>query len=194
MMQQIQSYQDLVSVLNQNDTVYLLLYKKGSETSDCAFSNFEQSATGKDNISFLVADVSEVRDIHGKYGITTVPTLLSFEKSEFKNTYKGCNGADFYRSLFENALFSAESGNENKPKQKPVVVYSTPTCSWCTRLKNYLNENGIKYKDIDVSKDTKAAEEMVKKSGQQGVPQSTIGGQHIVGFDKAKIDKLLNLN
>jgi glutaredoxin len=56
-----------------------------------------------------------------------------------------------------------------------------------------LNDKGIKYSEIDVSKDSKAAEAMVKKSGQQGVPQTTIGSEHIVGFDKARIDKLLNI-
>ncbi len=57
-----------------------------------------------------------------------------------------------------------------------------------------MDQNAIKYKEIDVSKDQKAAEAMVRKSGQQGVPQTDIGGQMIVGFDKVKINTLLGIN
>jgi glutaredoxin-like YruB-family protein len=74
-----------------------------------------------------------------------------------------------------------------------VTVYSTPSCSWCTTLKSYFKQNNIRFKDIDVSKDTRAAEEMVRKSGQQGVPQTDINGTMIVGFDKNRINQLLDI-
>ena len=74
---------------------------------------------------------------------------------------------------------------------KTVVVFSTPTCSWCRKLKNYLKENGIRFKDVDVSRDQRAAQDMIRKSGQQGVPQMWINNSAIVGFDKAKIDRML---
>ena len=69
-----------------------------------------------------------------------------------------------------------------------IKVYSTPTCPWCVKLKEYLDEKKVKYKNIDVSVDQKAASEMVKKSGQMGVPQTEINGKIIVGFDKEAID------
>ncbi len=72
-----------------------------------------------------------------------------------------------------------------------VKVYSTKTCPWCHKLKDYLNEKKIKFEDIDVGEDKKAAEEMVKKSGQMGVPVSDINGKIIVGFDKEEIEKAL---
>jgi|TARA_B100002003_G_C14108963_1_gene533373 glutaredoxin-like YruB-family protein len=72
-----------------------------------------------------------------------------------------------------------------------IKVFSTPTCPWCTKLKEYLDEKKIKYKSIDVSQDQEAASEMVKKSGQMGVPQTEINGKIIVGFDKEAIDKEL---
>ena len=74
---------------------------------------------------------------------------------------------------------------------KEIKVFSTPTCPWCTKLKEYLDEKKIKYKSIDVSQDQEAASEMVKKSGQMGVPQTEINGKIIVGFDKEAIDKEL---
>jgi glutaredoxin-like YruB-family protein len=74
-----------------------------------------------------------------------------------------------------------------------VVVFSTPTCPHCVSVKRYLKEKGIRFKDVDVSRDTRAASEMVRKTGQQGVPQLWINNRPIVGFDRSKIDNLLNL-
>ncbi|OAA21898.1 glutaredoxin family protein [Kosmotoga sp.] len=74
-----------------------------------------------------------------------------------------------------------------------VTVYSTPSCPWCRKAKQYFKSLGIPFKDIDVSKNQKKAEEMYRKSGQMGVPVITIGNQVIVGFDKAKIDKILGI-
>jgi len=74
-----------------------------------------------------------------------------------------------------------------------IVVFGTPTCAWCRKLKNYLKKNKIKFRDVDISKNGRAAKDMVRKSGQQGVPQMWINGRPIVGFDKQKIDRLLKL-
>jgi glutaredoxin-like YruB-family protein len=74
-----------------------------------------------------------------------------------------------------------------------VKVYSTPSCPWCVRAKAYLEENGIPFTDVDVSKDVAAAREMVKISDQMGVPVITIDGNVVVGFDKKRIDELLGL-
>lgn len=185
----LNSYSDFKEKNKSLENFWVLMFKKESEQSDCAYKNIELAKNGQ---TVFVADVNNVKDIHTKFDVKTVPTLLKFENKEFKGVYKGCNDANYYKSLFDNTLFSA-SANNNTPKQKSVTVYSTPTCSWCTRIKDYLKSNNIRFKDIDVSKDQKAAEAMVKRSGQQGVPQTLIGGQLIIGFDKAKIDKLLGL-
>jgi len=73
-----------------------------------------------------------------------------------------------------------------------VKVYSTPTCPWCTKAKEYLKSKNVDFDDIDVSKDPNAATEMIKKSGQRGVPVLDINGNIIVGFDQKAIDKLIN--
>jgi len=54
---------------------------------------------------------------------------------------------------------------------KKVIVFTTPTCSHCNSAKRYLREKGIKFKEVDVSRNQKAAQDMVRKTGQQGVPQ-----------------------
>ena len=81
-----------------------------------------------------------------------------------------------------------------KAEQKNVKVYSTKTCPYCTMAKEFLKTNKIKYEDIDVGVDRKAAEEMIKKSGQMGVPVIDIGGTIIVGYNKEAIKKALNLH
>ena len=72
-----------------------------------------------------------------------------------------------------------------------VTVYSTPSCSYCIRLKSYLNQKGITFTNIDVSSDAQSLEKMISFSGQMGVPVINIDGEIVVGFDKEKIDKLL---
>ncbi len=76
---------------------------------------------------------------------------------------------------------------------KKVVVYSTPTCSWCMRVKQFLAENNIPFENYDVSADQAKAEEMIQKSGQMGVPVLDIDGEIIVGFDKEKIKQALGI-
>ncbi|MDD5477446.1 MAG: glutaredoxin domain-containing protein [Candidatus Omnitrophica bacterium] len=76
---------------------------------------------------------------------------------------------------------------------KSVIVYSTPSCPWCIRVKQFLKENNILFLDWDVSVDQLAADEMIKKSGQMGVPVLDIDGQIIVGFDKEKIKSALGV-
>lgn len=76
---------------------------------------------------------------------------------------------------------------------KRVKVYSTPTCPYCVRAKEFLKENNIDFEDIDVSVDSFQAEEMVKKSGQMGVPVLDIDGEIITGFDKEAISRALGL-
>ena len=75
---------------------------------------------------------------------------------------------------------------------KKVVIYSTPTCPYCKRAKDYLSRKGIPYTDINVAQDREKAKEMIQKSGQMGVPVITIDNEIIVGFNQALLDKLLS--
>ncbi|AER66977.1 glutaredoxin-like protein, YruB-family [Thermovirga lienii DSM 17291] len=75
-----------------------------------------------------------------------------------------------------------------------VKVYSTPTCPWCVKAKDYLKSINVDFEDVDVSKDREAAMEMVRKTRQMGVPVVQIGSTYIVGFDKDAIDEALKEN
>ncbi len=72
-----------------------------------------------------------------------------------------------------------------------VTVYSTPTCPWCKKAKEWLTANKVKFTDVDVSSDEAAAEKMINATGQTGVPQIEIDGEWIVGFDQEALSKKL---
>ncbi|MAT58794.1 MAG: glutathione S-transferase N-terminal domain-containing protein [Melioribacteraceae bacterium] len=77
--------------------------------------------------------------------------------------------------------------------QPKVIMFSTPTCSFCTTAKRYFREKGIRFTDVDVSKDQKAALDMQRRTGQTGVPVILINNRPIIGFDKNKINSMLNI-
>ena len=74
---------------------------------------------------------------------------------------------------------------------KFIKVYSTPTCPYCIRLKEFLKQNKVQFENIDVSSDQEKAQEMIDASGQMGVPVIKIDNTVIVGFDKPKIIQAL---
>ena len=75
-----------------------------------------------------------------------------------------------------------------------ITIYSTTQCPYCKMAKEYLDQKGIPYKDINVQDDDEAAAEMIRKSGQMGVPVLDINGKIIVGFDRGAVDEALNSN
>jgi len=74
-----------------------------------------------------------------------------------------------------------------------VKVYSTPACPYCKMTKDYLSSKNIPFEDIDVSSNSQAAKEMVDISGQMGVPVVVADGEAVVGFDKVRLEAILNL-
>jgi glutaredoxin-like YruB-family protein len=189
---EVNSLPELQQKIGNEKRSFLLIYKQGSEQSEKAYKNLAEAATDVSDIGIFTADVNRVRDIHPAYSITSAPSLLEFKGDVLKNAYKGAHDPSYYLGLFENAVYVAKAEKAGKTV-KQVTVYTTPTCSWCNTLKSYLNKNKIRYSEVDVSKDESAAQEMVRRSGQQGVPQTLISGEMVVGFDKAKINRLLEI-
>ncbi|MBN2119496.1 MAG: glutaredoxin family protein [Candidatus Omnitrophica bacterium] len=73
-----------------------------------------------------------------------------------------------------------------------IKIYSMPTCPYCKMAKEYLSSKGISFRDIDVSADHDALEEMIKISGQMGVPVIVSGDKVVTGFDKSGIDSVIS--
>lgn len=76
---------------------------------------------------------------------------------------------------------------------KKVTVYSTPACPYCVMVKNFLKQNKVEFKEIDISVDKAAAERILEKTGARSVPITEINGEFVVGYDLPKIRKLLGL-
>lgn len=74
-----------------------------------------------------------------------------------------------------------------------VILYTTPTCTYCKSAKAFFEEHGVDYEEIDVSQDVQKAQELIEKTGQTGVPVIEIDGEVIIGFDKRRIARALGL-
>lgn len=188
--EKVTSHGDFIAKAGNTGKVFLMLYRGGSEQSECALNNLMDSTAG--DLKVFAADVTEVRDIHESYGITSVPSLMTFIDGRLTGIVKGCQDTGYYRAMAENNMFRVTGEGETAPARR-VTVYSTPTCSWCNTLKSWLKQNGINYTDIDVSRDQRAAEDLVRRTGQQGVPQTDINGEVVVGFNQSRLKQLLGL-
>jgi glutaredoxin-like YruB-family protein len=77
--------------------------------------------------------------------------------------------------------------------QPKVIMFTTPTCSFCNSAKRYLREKNIRFTEVDVSRDISAARDLQRRTGQTGVPVIMINNRPIVGFDRPKINQMLNI-
>lgn len=144
-------------------------------------------------------NVDESPSIAPRYHISGIPTVGIFRDGKLINQLVGVRPEQAYRKALEPALETAAAPAMNArsatsgPARHSVTGFSTPTCPWCARLKAYLRQHNIAFKDVDVSRDAVAAQQMVNRSGQMGVPQAWIDGQVVVGFDRKRVDTLLGL-
>jgi glutaredoxin-like YruB-family protein len=76
---------------------------------------------------------------------------------------------------------------------KPVAIYTTPTCHFCQMSKEFFKANGVAYTEYNVAADMDKRQEMIQKSGQMGVPVITVGDDLVVGFDKNRLASLLGV-
>jgi glutaredoxin-like YruB-family protein len=72
-----------------------------------------------------------------------------------------------------------------------ITLYTTPSCTYCRKAKQYFRENRIRFQEYDVSRDQRRADEMVRKSGQMGVPVIDVNGRVIVGFNQPEVERAL---
>ncbi|MGE5799116.1 MAG: Uxx-star family glutaredoxin-like (seleno)protein [Syntrophaceae bacterium] len=88
------------------------------------------------------------------------------------------------------AATPAGEKKEFRVRPAEVTIYTTPTCPWCHKAKAWLRDRKIRYKEIDVTSDRSGAEEMVRISGQTGVPVIVVGGEVIVGFNQTRLNEI----
>lgn len=142
----------------------------------------------------IIVDVTKVRGVHSRYGVSSVPTIVALDGDRVLERIVGGHTEDGYAEALNVAPAPKHDSHGREIPTKPrVKVYVTETCPWCTRVKSYLKQHGVAFSEVNVSRDERAAKEMVRRSGQQGVPQVEINGRMIVGFDKPAIDSMLGL-
>jgi glutaredoxin-like YruB-family protein len=78
-------------------------------------------------------------------------------------------------------------------KEKKITVYTSPDCMYCYTVKDYLKDKGFEYEEINIYDDTQAYEEMKELSGQENIPVIVIGEEIVVGWDKEKLKKVLDI-
>ena len=188
-MRKLTNLNDYKSITESNKSVLLIFYSEKSEKSIEALKILQELEKEYEMLFYSV-NVSETKDIHSLLNISSVPTVLSIRNQKIEKKIEGLQNKFIYEML----LYSHPQQGAGEKTVNSVVVYSTPTCTFCNQLKSYLRENKIIFRDIDISRDQRMAEELMRRSGQTGVPQTDINGQLIVGFDKEKINKKLGLN
>jgi len=76
---------------------------------------------------------------------------------------------------------------------KNVIIYSTPSCGWCVRAKEYFKEHEVNYTEKDVAANEVSRAEMLEKSGQMGVPVIDVEGEIVIGFNETRLAELLEI-
>lgn len=183
----------LAALERDGDPVVVAFVGDFSEASRKARPELERFAAEHPSVRTVLVDVARVKDVHRRLGVSSVPTVVRVESGRAVRRAVGVQGADVLaRALLDPAPPAPGSASE-RPAGHRVTVFTTPTCSWCGRTKTYLRQHGVEFREVDVSKDEKAAQRMVARSGQMGVPQLDIDGRMVVGFDKPRIDQLLGV-
>lgn len=195
MVQNISQTQEFDQALaDSRESMALFFYGDFSSTSKKVLDTVKEVAADMADVPIYSVNVSENKELHKKYNVKNVPTLVIFRNQKAVEWVQGEQSSSFFKNVLKGeSLYSPKAKDSNESSKPNIIVYSTPTCTFCTKLKKHLDKHGFPYKDIDVSKDSKAADDLMKKTGQTGVPQSYINGQHIMGFDQKKIDKLLGI-
>lgn len=78
-------------------------------------------------------------------------------------------------------------------KQPRVLIFTTPSCGYCTKAKSYLKKNGIKFKEVDITRDPDGAKDVKRMTGGSSVPVIMVGHRTIAGFDRSRLDKMLEI-
>jgi glutaredoxin-like YruB-family protein len=172
------------------DRMLLLFYGAFSPAAKRALAELQQFSTEDGTAPVYALDVETVKGVHKSFGVSSVPTVVELRNGAVSQRVEGVESAQFYARLFAGARHEVYRSATDTPVHR-VTVYSGPGCPACGSAKAYLRRRGVRFREIDIARDQQAAQRLVKRSGQMAVPQIDINGQLIVGFDRAKIDRIL---
>jgi len=171
----------------------VLFYTDTSDKSKTALKVMEEFSEENKDIYACAVNAAKVKDIHTIYGISTVPTVLVIKNGKPSKIVYGLQSKEYYQRLLYDVPVAASGSDGENRKTHNVVVYTSSSCPWCSTVKSYLMKNRIYFREVDISRDQQAAQELVRRSGQMGVPQTDIDGNIVVGFDQSKLDSFLGI-
>ena len=180
--------------VQQKDKNFLVLafYGAFSSAAKRALNELKEFSEENKEIPVYVVDVEKVKGVHKLFGVKNVPTVLAVEKEKVTRRIEGVESAQLYAQVLAGAHSSHHKKGEKTVAHR-IIVYTGPGCPHCAAAKKYLRLKGVGFREIDVSRDQHAAETLMRRSGQMGVPQIDIDGHIIVGNDQLKIDRLLSI-
>ncbi|MBD3274484.1 MAG: glutaredoxin [Candidatus Marinimicrobia bacterium] len=191
MLEKIQSKNQFKTAISRsNEKILVLFYTESSDKSLQSLQALKNLDAKKEDAVIYTVDAKSVSDIHPEYDISSVPTVVVFRNGEATEIITGVQTEGFYKRLLQKFEVSGSNGNGQSQR---VTVYTTQTCPYCDSVKRYLSSKNVSYSEIDISADEAAAQELVQRTGQQGVPQTEIDGKFVIGYDTNELDRLLNL-
>lgn len=181
-----------IEQLQKNEKLKVIVfYTEKSEKSLDVLNLFKEIEKDYSDIPIYSVNASDVKTIHPVYNIDSVPAVLAIKNNSDRKVIYGKQTKSYYEMIFQNnPRINSDGETISQPN---VTVYSTPTCVYCNHLKSYLRKNRIMYSDINIATDSNAATELQQRTGQTGVPQTDIDGEIIVGFDRKRINEMLNI-
>lgn len=186
------NFKHLEKVTKNNDLIYpVIFYSRNSEKSKQVLNIFKELESENKSIEVLTVDVSEVKDVHRRFNIDSIPAVAIIEKGKIQNVIYGLHDKEFFIQAFEEKEIKPTKKTEKKSKR--IVVYTTDGCPWCVRAKEYLKSLALPFKEVNLSKNPGEIDKLVKRTGQMGTPQIDINGKFVIGFNKPEIDRLLGV-
>lgn len=181
--------------LGAQDGLYVVgFFGAFSAKARAAQSDFEAFAA-KADVPVLLVDVGEVKGAHQRFGVDSVPSAVTVDGERVIRRTAGAHSADGWaEALLPHDAVASAATKAEAPRRPQPVVYTTPSCVWCTRVKSWLTENGVAFREVNIAADDAAAARLVARSGQQGVPQIEVGADIVVGFDKPRLAQLLGVS
>jgi len=193
MMEEIQSTNQFEELRTEHEDLFMVLFfTENSRKSQEAITTLDKIKAAHEELGLFKLNAAEVKDVHPRYNISTVPTLVTFRHGRPAEYVYGSQTEAYYNRLLQKFQI-AGNGNGTGASAHRVTVFTTPTCPYCDMVKRYLASLDVPYSEVDVASDPSAAQELVARTGQQGVPQTEIDGKYVIGYNTAEIDRLLNV-
>ena len=174
---------DLKQILEEEQKFFVLVVGEECKFCEEVKEGLKEFEKKHEEIKFFVSNVNEDPELKVYFPVRSLPYMLYFKDRGF---VKGWNMSGSWKKKLEGVI-------DPQSVEHKIVVFSTPTCPYCTMVKNYFKEKGIEFEDINVAVDQEMARKMVAKSGQMGVPQIWIDDEVVVGYDVPRINALLGL-